>query len=152
MARPWNPDFSHSDRERWICVYPAYINSKKTVLEGRKIPKTVSVENPSYSEMRDVCAAAGLTIGVENKVHPREYDPRDARFRGRIRIQLKTDDGMPIHETFPTRKAVLLHLGEMIPKLKSRQQSSGSSVGQGGQQQGGAAGGGSKKKKGKNKK
>ena len=25
--------------DRWICVYPAYINSKKTVKEGRRIPK-----------------------------------------------------------------------------------------------------------------
>ena len=24
---------------RWICIYPAYINSRKTVKEGRRIPK-----------------------------------------------------------------------------------------------------------------
>jgi hypothetical protein len=24
---------------RWICIYPAYINSKKTLAEGRRIPK-----------------------------------------------------------------------------------------------------------------
>ena len=25
---------------RWICVYPAYVNSKKTIQQGRKIPKS----------------------------------------------------------------------------------------------------------------
>merc|ERR1711862_202214 len=80
-----------------------------------------AVENPTYAELRDVCAAAGLTVGVENKVHPREPDSRDARFRGRIRVQLRDDDGTPLHEQFPNRQAILKYLGEMIPKLKSRQ-------------------------------
>ncbi len=49
-------------------------------------------------------------------------------------------------------RAVLLHLGEMIPKLKSRITSQSSGGQSGGQQQSGGAGGGGKKKKGKNKK
>ncbi|XP_013387940.1 signal recognition particle 19 kDa protein-like [Lingula anatina] len=88
----------------WICVYPAYINSRKSVLEGRKIPKDKAVDNPTYSEIRDICASAGMTVGVENKVYPRERDPRDMRFRGRIRIQLKKEDGTPMLDKFPTSK------------------------------------------------
>ncbi|XP_064645308.1 signal recognition particle 19 kDa protein-like [Lineus longissimus] len=128
MARPWNQDFKFSDRERWVCIYPVYINSKRTVAEGRRIPKDKSIENPTYSEMRDVLANAGLTIGVENKVHPREQDPRDGRFRGRIRIQLREDDGTLKNENFPNRRSIMLHLGETIPKLKSRQQGGGGST------------------------
>ncbi|KAK2189954.1 hypothetical protein NP493_92g01004 [Ridgeia piscesae] len=137
LARPWNPDYKHSERERWICVYPAYINSKKTIAQGRVIPKSKAVDNPTYAEIKDVCSATGLNLGVENKAHPRELDPRDMRFRGRIRVHLKNDDGSPVKEQFPTRKqftcaiinmphhrrSLLLYLGEMIPKLKSRQQS-----------------------------
>ncbi|XP_013387946.1 signal recognition particle 19 kDa protein [Lingula anatina] len=151
MARPWNPDFQHTDRERWICVYPAYINSRKSVLEGRKIPKDKAVDNPTYSEIRDICASAGMTVGVENKVYPRERDPRDMRFRGRIRIQLKKEDGTPMLDKFPTRKSVFLYLGEMIPKLKGRAQSHGNKEQQTSQQQGNTGAQKGKKGKGKGK-
>lgn len=57
---------------RWICVYPAYINSKKTRQEGRKIRKDLCVENPTYQEIKDVLAASNLRIGIENKIYPRE--------------------------------------------------------------------------------
>lgn len=29
---------SHSDESRWIVIYPAYLNSKKKRVEGRRIP------------------------------------------------------------------------------------------------------------------
>jgi signal recognition particle subunit SRP19 len=137
-ARSWNPNFKHSDRERWICIYTAYINSKKTLAEGRRVAKNKAVENPTPQEIRDVVAQAGLELGVENKIYPREVD-RNAR--GRIRVQLRNDDGTPVLPQFPSRQAVLEYLCEMIPKLKSRSQSGVSS-----QQQSGAGGGTSGKK------
>ncbi|PVD36215.1 hypothetical protein C0Q70_03191 [Pomacea canaliculata] len=83
----------------------------------------MAVDNPSYTEIRDVCAAAGMIVGVENKVYARELDHRDLKVRGRIRIQLKREDGSLLMEQFPDRQSVLLYLGETIPKLKSRAQS-----------------------------
>ncbi|XP_046683762.1 signal recognition particle 19 kDa protein-like [Homalodisca vitripennis] len=115
----WTPDKKHSDRERWICIYPAYINSKKTIAEGRRIPKDKAVENPTHQEIRDVLVAAGLNIGVENKVYSRERS-REVLYRGRIRVQLKNDDGSLVNKAFPTRDSVMLYLGAMIPKLKCR--------------------------------
>ncbi|KAL8606686.1 hypothetical protein ACOMHN_055361 [Nucella lapillus] len=126
QARPWNPDFAFSDRERWICIYPAYINSRKTVKEGRRIPKEKGVDNPSYTEIRDVCANAGMVLGVENKTYSRELDPRDLKFRGRIRVQLKKDDGSPMMDQYPSKHAILLYLADTIPKLKSRSQAQSS--------------------------
>ena len=35
-------------------------------------------------------------------------------------MQLKNDDGSPLIEQFPTRDAIIAHLAEMIPQLKSR--------------------------------
>lgn len=102
-------------------MYPAYINSRKTVKEGRVVPKDKAVDNPNYTEIRDVLSAAGLYIGIENKVYPRELDHRDQKCRGRIRIQLKNEDGTPAMKEFPTRRSVLLYLCDSIPKLKSRQ-------------------------------
>ncbi|XP_046989401.1 signal recognition particle 19 kDa protein [Schistocerca americana] len=115
----WSPDKKHSDRERWICIYPAYINSKKTRAEGRRIPRENAVENPTHQEIRDVLSSAGLKIGVENKYYCRERS-KEMLYRGRIRVQLKNDDGTPFNPDLPTRDSIMLYLGQMIPKLKSR--------------------------------
>lgn len=110
----------HSDRERWICIYPAYINSKKSRQEGRKVAKENAVDNPSYQEIKDVLGVTGLPFLVENKLYPRERS-KELQCRGRIRVQIKNDDGKPMKEEFGTRDSVLLYLGKSIPQLKSRQ-------------------------------
>lgn len=132
------------DKERFICVYPAYINSKKTVAEGRRICKEKAVENPTFAEIRDVLHAAGMNVVVENKMYPREWN-RDMQFRGRVRVQLRSADGKPCLENLASRKAVFKYTAEMIPKLKSRFQRVG------GADQGASSGEGGKKGKRKKK-
>ncbi|XP_031636073.1 signal recognition particle 19 kDa protein [Contarinia nasturtii] len=119
---------SLSDRERWICIYPAYINNKKSRNEGRKIRKDLCVENPTYQEIKDVLSVSNLRIGIENKMFPREKS-KESQHRGRIRVQLKNDDGTPFNPDFKTRESILLHLGGKIPLLKSRQSSHSSDPG-----------------------
>uniref|UniRef100_A0A8B9EG18 Signal recognition particle 19 kDa protein n=1 Tax=Anser cygnoides TaxID=8845 RepID=A0A8B9EG18_ANSCY len=118
---------SLSDKERFICIYPAYLNNKKTIAEGRRIPIDKAVENPTSTEIQDVCAAVGFNVLLEkNKMYPREWN-RDVQYRGRVRIQLKQDDGNPCLPQFPTRKSVMLYAAETIPKLKTRTQKMGGS-------------------------
>lgn len=57
---------------RWICIYPAYINNKKSRKEGRKLRKDLCVENPTYQEIKDVLSVSNLRIGIENKLYSRE--------------------------------------------------------------------------------
>ncbi|XP_072537980.1 signal recognition particle 19 kDa protein [Salminus brasiliensis] len=133
-----------ADRERFLCIYPAYINSKKTIAEGRRIPSEKAVENPSCTEIRDVLTAAGMNVYVENKMYPREWN-RDVQFKGRVRVQLKQQDDSLCQEKFTSRKDVLFYLAEMIPKLKTRTQKSGG--GDSGAQQGEGGKKGKKKKK-----
>ncbi|KAG5880469.1 hypothetical protein JTB14_000574 [Gonioctena quinquepunctata] len=116
----WSPDKNYSDRERWICIYPAYINSKKTLAQGRKINKDKCIENPTHQEIRDVLVASNLKVGVENKLYSRERS-KELLYRGRIRVQLKNEDGSLYNPNFSTRESIMYHLGEMIPKLKTRQ-------------------------------
>nr|ACO14206.1 Signal recognition particle 19 kDa protein [Esox lucius] len=113
-----------ADKERFICIYPAFINSKKTLAEGRRIPTEKAVENPTCAEIRDVLTAAGMNVYVENKMYPREWN-RDVQFRGRVRVQLKQDDGTLYNDKFPSRKDVMFYVAETIPKLKSRTQKGG---------------------------
>jgi signal recognition particle subunit SRP19 len=91
----------HSDRSRWICIYPAYLNAKKTLAEGRKIPMAKAVENPTLNEIRDVLVNAGFQIEIEpGKVYPRELNKYENLSRGRLRVHLKNDDGTPVKENF----------------------------------------------------
>lgn len=92
----------HSEKSRWICIYPAYLNSKKTVAEGRKVPVKIAVENPTISEIKDVLVNAGFPVELEaNKVFPREPNKYENLSRGRLRVQLKNDDETPLKENFP---------------------------------------------------
>lgn len=93
-----------NDYFRWICIYPAYLNNKKTLAEGRIVPKKYAVENPTYQEILEVVKASGFeSAEVENKQYSRECS-KEWQFRGRIRVQLKNDDGTPVNETFPSSK------------------------------------------------
>ncbi|XP_009081987.1 PREDICTED: signal recognition particle 19 kDa protein [Acanthisitta chloris] len=131
---------------RFICIYPAYLNNKKTIAEGRRIPIDKAVENPTSTEIQDVCAAVGFNVLLEkNKMYPREWN-RDVQYRGRVRIQLKQDDGNLCLPQFPTRKSVMLYAAETIPKLKTRTQKMGGSDQSLQQGEGGKKGKGKKKK------
>ena len=146
----WHPNKKHSEIERWICIYPAYINSKKTRQEGRRLPKENCVDTPTYVEIRDVLSVTQLSVGVENKQYSREKS-RELQYRGRIRVQMRNDDGTSCDPRFPTRESIMLYIASKIPQLKSRQNKSGdtSQHTQSQAQQSSGGGGGGKKGKGK---
>lgn len=77
------------------------MNNKKTLAEGRIVPKRFAVENPTYQEILEVVKASGFNAEVENKQYSRECS-KEWLFRGRIRVQLKNDDGTPVNQTFPS--------------------------------------------------
>lgn len=92
---------SPSSSHRWVCVYPAYINAKKTLKEGRRIPRDKATTTPLCSEICDVCVSQGLNAEVEGKLYPRE-PIRDHIHYGRVRVQLKDEEGKPCNERITT--------------------------------------------------
>lgn len=46
--------------KKWVVLYPVYINSKKTIAEGRRICATKACENPTCDEIGDCCKALNL--------------------------------------------------------------------------------------------
>ncbi|KAE9555318.1 hypothetical protein FO519_001477 [Halicephalobus sp. NKZ332] len=109
-----------SDEARWITIYPAYLNSKKTKKEGRRIPASKAVINPTCQEMYEIFNFEGLHVKVEkNKIYSREPD-REEELRGRIRVQLRNDDGTFANEKFQNRESLMLHAAQLIPQLKTR--------------------------------
>uniref|UniRef100_A0A8C7F1H9 Signal recognition particle 19 kDa protein n=1 Tax=Oncorhynchus kisutch TaxID=8019 RepID=A0A8C7F1H9_ONCKI len=102
------------DPAEFICIYPSYVNRKKTLAEGRRISAEKAVENPTCAEIRHV-----LTVGgADNEMYSREWN-RDVTFGGRVRVQLKQEDGTLCPDKFASRKYVMIYCAEMIPKLKT---------------------------------
>ena len=87
---------------RFVCVYPAYLNARKTIVGGRRIPKSKAVDNPTCMEIRDVCVSQGLNCAVEHKHYPREQI-KDQLHSGRVRVQLRMADGNPVLENVANR-------------------------------------------------
>jgi len=111
---------THADQSRFICIYPAYINAKKTRAQGRRVGKAKAIDNPTVTEIRDILENVGLKVIVEsNRLYSRE-ESREPQYRGRIRVQLKNADESLVKEQFKTKDDLLFYLVEMIPKLKTR--------------------------------
>jgi signal recognition particle subunit SRP19 len=51
--------------KRWTVFHPVYINSKKTVAEGRRISLGNACENPTCAEVADCCAHLKLPFAIE---------------------------------------------------------------------------------------
>lgn len=58
---------------------------------------------------------------MEMWLHFEMVSLQELLYRGRVRVQLKNDDGTPFNPEFNSREQILLHLGTKIPLLKSRQ-------------------------------
>jgi len=104
------------DFSRWVCLYPVYIDSKKTCQEGRRIPKNKAVDNPKPNEMAEVCKQLGFQCVIEQE----KYYPRNFLLKGRIRVQLKTAEGKPLNEQIPNRRLLMLKIAALVPKLAAR--------------------------------
>lgn len=106
------------EHDKRVIVYPNYLNSTKTVAEGRRIPKDKACSNPQLMEMLDSCTKGlMLPAALENKAYSRDW-----LVRGRLRVQLKDSDGKPVNPNIPTRTVLMLRMAELIPKHPMRRQ------------------------------
>ena len=51
--------------KKWIVLYPVYINSKKTMAEGRRIGLSKACENPTCAEIADCCGYLKIPFAIE---------------------------------------------------------------------------------------
>ncbi|MEM2086603.1 MAG: signal recognition particle subunit SRP19/SEC65 family protein [Archaeoglobaceae archaeon] len=54
-------------------IWVANLDAKKTIAEGRKIPKRFAVPNVRLQELAQACKELGLNFQVENKKYPRSW-------------------------------------------------------------------------------
>ncbi|XVF40019.1 hypothetical protein PTKIN_Ptkin01aG0078900 [Pterospermum kingtungense] len=102
--------------KKWVVFYPVYINSKKTVAEGRRISLTKACENPTCAEIADCCSHLKLAHAIEiDKAYPRDFMQR-----GRMRVQLRKEDGTLYNPAISSRKQLMLHVAELVPRHPGR--------------------------------
>ncbi|CAL5434807.1 unnamed protein product [Camellia sinensis] len=98
-----------SNIEKWIILYPIYINSKKTIAEGRRISTSKACENPTCAEI----------------VLIRHAYPRDFMQQGRVRVLLKNEDGTFSNPAISSKlisigKQLMLRIAELVPRHPGR--------------------------------
>ncbi|CAL0330233.1 unnamed protein product [Lupinus luteus] len=102
--------------KKWNILYPVYINSKKTMAQGRRIGLTKACENPTCAEIGDCCTYLKIPFAIEiDKAYPRDFMQR-----GRVRVLLKKEDGSLFNPAIATRKQLLLRIAEMVPRHPGR--------------------------------
>ncbi|KAL6970181.1 signal recognition particle 19kDa [Sarracenia purpurea var. burkii] len=105
-----------SNIKQWIVFYPVYINSKKTLAEGRRISTSNACENPTCQEIGDCCGHLKLPFAIEvDKAYPRDFMQR-----GRVRVLLKKEDGTLYNPTISSRKQLMLRVAELVPRHPGR--------------------------------
>lgn len=102
-------------------MYPNYLNSKKTTAEGRRIPKSAACEDPTVVEMLDCCKYLKLPAEIEQD----KCYSRDWLVRGRLRVQLKSEDGNPLNPEVSNRRTLLIRIAELLPKHPNRSKKGG---------------------------
>lgn len=105
------------EKNRFVTIWPNYLDSKKKLDEGRRIGKEKACERPLVEEISEVCQYFKLWHIIE----PYRMYPRDWSCTGRIRVRLKEDDGSPCNDKVPNKKELLLQASALIPKLASRE-------------------------------
>lgn len=58
-------DGNISNIKKWNILYPVYMNSKKTIAEGRRISAAKACENPTCVEIADCCNHFKIPNAVE---------------------------------------------------------------------------------------
>ncbi|KAF5728574.1 signal recognition particle 19 kDa protein-like [Tripterygium wilfordii] len=105
-----------SSIKKWVVLYPVYINSKKTVAEGRRIGVAKACENPTCAEIADCCSHLKIPFAIEiDKAYPRDFMQI-----GRVRVLLKREDGTFFNPAITSRKQLMLHVAELVPKHPGR--------------------------------
>ncbi|PAN05666.1 hypothetical protein PAHAL_1G148700 [Panicum hallii] len=90
--------------KKWSVVYPVYINSRKL---GRRVAADKACPDPTCGEIADCCSHLKIPCRIESD---KSY-PRDFLQVGRVRVQLKRDDGFPVNPEIVTRKNLWLTTG-----------------------------------------
>ncbi|KAH8101801.1 signal recognition particle SRP19 subunit [Cristinia sonorae] len=100
--------------KKWTCVYPIYIDAKRSYGTGeRRIARGKSVWWPLSKDIAEATNRLGLgTLHEANKSHPRDWENP-----GRVRVQWRKD-GKLVNPAIKTKKQLLEMISFQIQLIK----------------------------------
>lgn len=115
-----------NQKERWNIIYPAYLNSNRTLASGRRIPQSKAVADPRWQEIKDALESVGSfeVLHEPNSVYTRELDKEFPVFRGRVKYRVIKDE-----DKFGRKINVILMIADSISKIKNRKTMSAPTAG-----------------------
>ncbi|KAJ8901454.1 hypothetical protein NDN08_007300 [Rhodosorus marinus] len=109
------------DTSRWICLYPSYLDSAKTIDKGRKIAKAKAVDAPHAEEVYATVRFMGFEAVLEKKYYSKNFHySTDLYSRGRIRVKLFDENKKPIRPEIGSRRALFVQVANNIPKYREK--------------------------------
>ena len=108
MSRPTGNIYSMTKEQvkeeikDWMCIYPVYIDSKKTKAEGRKLGKEYCVESPTIYAMLEAMEKLQISTVAEDKKHP-----RDQLRSGRLKVNY-----------LGNKKELLKRIAKLVPECQ----------------------------------
>eukprot|EP00033_Pygsuia_biforma_P001797 GCRY01002009.1.p1 GENE.GCRY01002009.1~~GCRY01002009.1.p1 ORF type:complete len:132 (+),score=10.39 GCRY01002009.1:248-643(+) len=115
---------SDEELKKWVVLYPNFINLKKKTSEGRRIPLSLSVENPTCNDIAEACASLKLPHVIQSD---KGY-PRDPFTKGRVKVKLFLDENAtPVNPAIDKRMTLFKEVAKAIslkPRASSSQASS----------------------------
>eukprot|EP01135_Chromosphaera_perkinsii_P010633 Nk52_evm33s2192 gene=Nk52_evmTU33s2192 len=103
-------------KDGWVCVYPQYLDKNLTVAKGRRVVKECAVGSPTVEEISTILKV----LGLQHEVEPRKMYPRDFLTAGRVKVQMRKDDGTPVRKDIQKRNALWKAIATGIGKIPNR--------------------------------
>lgn len=86
-------------------LYPCYWDKKRTLKEGRRVPKELAVDNPLAFSLVQACQSLGLKSVFE----PTKTHPQDWANMGRVKVAFNVE-GIPKIHTISSSKYVCTNM------------------------------------------
>lgn len=96
--------------KRYQCLYPLYFDSSRSRAEGRRVGASEGVTNPLARTIIDALQALALPPAAQIAFEPAKMHPRDWANPGRVRIQLRDEQGRDCTGGKVRSKHELLHM------------------------------------------
>eukprot|EP01088_Endostelium_zonatum_P002032 TRINITY_DN12456_c0_g1_i1.p1 TRINITY_DN12456_c0_g1~~TRINITY_DN12456_c0_g1_i1.p1 ORF type:complete len:154 (-),score=36.44 TRINITY_DN12456_c0_g1_i1:57-518(-) len=113
------------EKKKWKIVYPLYINSKRTLANGRRIPKGKCVDNPRAQDVYAACQLLGYECVLEQKSHPQEWGVEP----GRVRVHFKQDGKiLGSQPDVKNSRQLYIKIAETVPKVQKGNPNQGKST------------------------
>ena len=102
------------DPTNYKCIYPSYLDSTKTIKEGRRIAAEKAVDTPTVSDI----SQALQQLNIRHVLQPHKGYSRDITCLwdnpGRVRYEV------PVVSEYVTKNQLLVEIASRIPTLPAR--------------------------------